>query len=628
VTNLLRSIACVLSLACLAAPALAAMEPIDIEVDARQSARGIQTARLGIPVKEGMLTLRYPQWNPGNHRPSGPITSLTGLQVSAAGEPIPWQRDTVDMFAFHVEVPSGVSRLDVSFDLLAALGAEAPTSDRKATNSLLVLQWNRLVLYPSGLPSDELLYRARLRLPEGWLHATSLITESAANGVIAFAPVSLTELIDAPVLAGRHFRSIELGGDPAVRLNIAADSEAALAVMPPVEQGYRQLVREARALFGTVHYRQYQFLLALTDQAGYSGLEHHESSDNWVGERSMVDPQAFRAMASLLPHEYAHSWNGKYRRPVGIAQPDFHTTVTPDLLWVYEGLTEYLQEVLAARSGIYSAQDYLDEWAYAAGEMDLHKGREWRPLQDTARAVQTMRGQPQDWLSRRRGVDYYTEGSLLWLEADVLIRQLSRGKRSLDDFCRTFLGGTESSGPQVITYDFDDVVQVLNAVHPYDWAGFWRERLDRTRPGAPLEGLLGGGWTLAYSTEPNAMQAAYDSSGKRIDLRYSLGFALAEEDAVIADIIPGSAADIAGLAPGAVLVAVNGRSWSKTLLDDALRASESVPVTIDLLVQNDDVFSTIGLQYQGGARYPRLERLPDTTDLLTEIARPRAGESP
>ena len=621
-----RSIARVLLLASLSAPALAAMAPIDIEVDARQSARGIQTARLGIPVSPGRITLRYPQWIPGNHRPSGPITSLAGLQVSAAGKPLAWERDTVDMFAFHLEVPSGVSRLDVSFDLLAALGAQAPTSDRKATNALLVLQWNRVLLYPAGVPSDQLSYRARLRLPEGWRHATSLITESTADGVIAFAPVSLTELIDAPVLAGRHFRAIELGGDPAVRLNIAADSEAALAVMPPVEQGYRQLVHEARALFGAVHYRQYQFLLALTDQADASGLEHHESSDNWVGERAMVDPQAFRAMASLLPHEYAHSWNGKYRRPVGIAQPDYHATVTPDLLWVYEGLTEYLQQVLAARSGLFSAQDHLDDWAYAAGEMDLHKGREWRPLQDTARAVQTMRGQPQDWLSRRRGVDYYTEGALLWLEADVLIRQLSRGKRSLDDFARAFLGG-ESAGPRVLTYSFDDVVQALNAVQPYAWAAFWRERLDRTRPGAPLEGIRNGGWTLAYANEPNPMQQAYDGAGKRIDLRYSLGFALSEEDAMITDIIPGSAADRAGLAPGSVLVAVNARKWSKTLLDDALRASVAAPVTIELLVQNDDVFSTVALPYQGGARYPRLERLSGTRDLLGEIARPLSGKA-
>ncbi len=623
---LIRCIRRVIFLAALAAPALAAVAPIDIEVDARQSARGIQTAHLSIPANPGPLTLRYPQWIPGNHRPSGPINSLSGLQVTAAGKPVAWQRDPVDMFAFHVEVPAGAASIEISFDLLAVAGAQAPTSDRKATNSLLVLQWNRVLLYPAGVPSDELSYRARLRLPEGWQHATSLLGTSTADGVIAFAPVSLTELIDAPVLAGRHFRALELGGKPAVRLNIAADSDAALALMPQAEQGFRRLVSEARALFGATHYRQYHFLLSLTDQADSSGLEHHESSDNWVAERSLVDPEAFRAMASLLPHEYAHSWNGKYRRPVGIAQPDYHATVQPDLLWVYEGLTEYLQEVLAARSGLFSRQDYQDDWGYSAAEMDLHRGREWRPLQDTARAVQTMRGQPQDWLSRRRGVDYYTEGALLWLEADVLIRQLSHGKRSLDDFCRRFHGGTDSD-PRVLSYDFEDVVEALNAVQPYDWSSFWRERVSRTRAGAPLEGIEAGGWRLVYTTEPTAMQKAYDASGKRIDMRHSLGFALAEEDATIADIIPGSAADRAGLAPGSVLVAVNGRKWSKALLDDALRASESAPVSIDLLVQSDDVFSTVSLQHQGGARYPRLERVESKRDVLGEIARPLAGKS-
>jgi predicted metalloprotease with PDZ domain len=608
----------------LKAPFAAAADAIALEVDARQASRGLQTVRLAIPVQAGPLTLLYPKWIPGNHRPSGPVNSLAGLQVSAAGKPIPWQRDAVDMFAFHVDVPAGVSTLDVGFELLASLGAQAPTSDRKATDALLVLQWNRLVLYPAGVPADQISFRASLRLPEGWQHASALRTESAAGGKLAFAPVPLTTLIDSPVLAGRHFRRIELGGEPAVRLNIAADSEAALAIMPAAEQGFRNLVSEARALFGAVHYGGYDFLLSLTDQADSSGLEHHESSDNWVAERSLVDPDAFRAMASLLPHEYSHSWNGKYRRPAGIATPDFNVTVQPDLLWVYEGLTEYLQQVLSARSGVYSRQEYLDDWAYSAAEMELHKGREWRSLQDTARAVQLMRGQPQDWLSRRRGVDYYTEGALLWLEADVLIRRLSKGKRSLDDFCRTFHGGT-SSGPAVVSYSFDDVVQALNAVQPFDWAEFWRERLERTRPGAPVEGIEGGGWKLVYADEPTVMQKAYDAAGKRIDLRHSLGFALGAEDGVIADVIPGSAADAAALAPGSVLVAVNGRKWSRALLDDALRASAAAPVAIALLVQNDDVFSTRVLQYQGGARYPRLARIEGARDVLADIARPRAG---
>jgi predicted metalloprotease with PDZ domain len=596
---------------------------IRVEADVREAARGLQTARLEIPVSPGPLTLLYPKWIPGNHRPSGTVTSLAGLRIRAAGQELAWTRDPLEMFAFHVEVPAGASTLEVSFDLLGAKLAEAPTADRRATEQLAAVQWNRLVLYPQGTRSDELVYRASLVLPEGWQQGSALAVERTAGNRVDYAPVSLTTLVDSPVLAGRHFRTLGLGGSPAVRLHAAADSAAALAMRPATEQALRRLVPEARALFGAVHYRQYHFLLALSDQASGYGLEHHESSDNWVGERALVDAQAFRAVANLLPHEYTHSWNGKYRRPAGLVTANYDQPMQAELLWVYEGLTEYLQEVLAARSGLFSAQDYHDEWAWAAGEMALHRGREWRPLVDTARAVQTMRGQPQDWLSRRRGVDYYTEGSLLWLEADVLIRTLSKGRRSLDDFCHRFFGNGGDSGPAVVPYTLDDVVADLNAVQPHDWRTFWEERVNRRRAEPPLEGLQAAGWRLAYGKEPNAVHAAYDAVNKRIDLRHSLGFAIGAEDSLLADVIPGSAADAAGMPPGAVLLAVNGRKWSQALLGDALAASEKGSARIELLVQNDDVFRTLVLEYQGGARYPRLERATGARDWLAEIAKPR-----
>ena len=487
--------------------AAAAGPAIVVEADARQSARGLQSAHLVLPVQPGPLTLLYPKWIPGNHRPSGRITSLSGLIVSAGGQPLAWQRDALDMFAFHVEMPQGITELEVALEVLGVIDGVAPTADRNATDALAIADWHRLLLYPAGARSDDLQYRASIVLPAGWTYATALHTASQQGDRIDFQPVSLTTLIDSPVLTGRHMRTLDLGGSPAVQLHAAADSAAALELTPDVEQRFRRLVAEARALYGAVHYTSYHFLLSLTDQADSSGLEHHESSDNWVGERALVDADALRAMATLLPHEYTHSWNGKYRRPAGLATGNYDQPMQPDLLWVYEGLTEYLQEVLSVRSGLFSMQDYYEDWAYSAGEMDLRKGREWRPLQDTARAVQTMRGQPKDWLSRRRGTDYYTESSLLWLEADVLIRAQSKGRRSLDDFCRGFLGG-ESGGPSVLTYTFDDVVDALNAVQPYDWRAFWRERLDRTRAGAPLEGIEAGGWQLGYAAEPTAMHKA------------------------------------------------------------------------------------------------------------------------
>jgi predicted metalloprotease with PDZ domain len=618
-------IACRIAIGCLLlGEAASAATSIRVEADVRESARGLQTTRLEIPVVPGPLTLRYPMWIPGNHRPSGTITSLADLHISAGGQPLAWTRDAVDMFAFHVVVPAGVSTLEVRFSLLGVRDAEAPTANRLATAQLAAVQWHRLLMYPAGAQGDSLDYDATLVVPEGWRHASALPVARASGNRIEYATVTLTELVDSPVLTGRHFRSFELGGAPVVRLHAAADSEAALAIRPETERALRRLVPEARALFGAAHYRKYDFLLSLSDQSAGYGLEHHESSDNWVGERALVDADTFRASAALLPHEYTHSWNGKYRRPAGLATGNFDQPMRAELLWIYEGLTEYLQEVLAARSGLYSASDYHDEWAWAAGEMALHRGREWRALADTARGVQTLRGQPQDWLSRRRGVDYYTEGALLWLEADVRIRTLSKGRRSLDDFCRRFLGGEHDTGPMVLPYTFEEAIAALEAVQPGAWRAFWEERVNRTRGAPPLEGLEAAGWRLAYGPRPNAVHAAYDAVSKLIDLRHSLGFSIGTEDGLLADVIPGSAADAAGMAPGAVLVAVNGRKWSKTLLDDVLAASAKASVRIELLVQNDDVFRTLALDYQGGARYPVLERVPGTRDLLAEIARPRA----
>ena len=606
----------------LAAPVFAG-EALVLEVDATAVSRGLQSVRMRIPVSPGPLTLVYPKWIQGNHRPSGTINSLSGLVVRAGAEVLRWERDPLEMFAFRVEVPAGVTELELSFELIGSLGAQAPTADRRATDALAVLQWNRLVLYPAGVPVADIRVDAAVRLPSGWAQASALPGAVVEGERVRYGTVSLETLVDSPVLIGRHMRSIPLGGEPAVMLHAAADSAAALAIRPEAEAALRRLVVEARALFGAVHYDSYHFLLSLSDQADGYGLEHHASSDNWAGERSLVDEVAWRGMATLLSHEYTHSWNGKYRRPAGLVTPDFQQPVQPDLLWVYEGLTEYLQGVLAARSGLLSATEYREDWAWAAGEMALRRGREWRALADTARAVQIMRGQPQDWISRRRGVDYYTEGALLWLEADVLIRHQSRGRRSLDDFCRLFFGG-EDSPPRVVPYTLEDVLAALQSVHPHDWAGFWRERLERRRPEPPLEGLAAAGWRLGWGEEPTSMQVAYDTVSRRIDLRHSLGVVLGEEDSVLADIVPGSAADAAGIAPGSVLLAIDGRKWSRTLIDDALRAGPRGKTGVDLLVQSDDVFRSYTLAYAGGARNPRLERIEGRADLLAAIAKPRA----
>ncbi len=399
-----------------------------------------------------------------------------------------------------------------------------------------------------------------------------------------FAPVSLTTLVDSTLLAGRYFRDFPLGGSPPVSLHIAADTPVALNMSSETAAHYRRLVGEATALFGATHYNRYEFLWALTDQIMPDGLEHHESSDDRSPLRALVDDPIRRAEANLLPHEFVHSWNGKYRRPQGLATSNYQDPMVDDLLWVYEGLTEYLGDVLAARSGLLTEEEFRGEFAHNAAAMQSHSAREWRSLQESTVAASLLYYQSRNWAARlRRQEDFYQESALLWLEADALIRRESKGRKSLDDFCQSFYGG-RSSAPMVVPYDFDDVVKALNAVQPYDWAGFWRERLDRLRPEAPLEGLRAAGWTLTLTSTPSTMHLAHEADDKDLDLRYSLGFYVDDEAATIGDVIPRSPADLAGASPGSHVIAINGYKWSKDLLHDTL-AAPAPPGTITLLVQ-------------------------------------------
>jgi predicted metalloprotease with PDZ domain len=602
-----------------------------VAVDAREAPRGIMSAHLELPVSAGPLTLVYPKWLPGRHSPAGPLTSLGGPRFTAAGRVLPWRRDSVDLFAFHLDVPSGVSSLGVDLEIDTSIapdgvvqGLETP---RTATESLLILEWNQLVLYPQGARSDDLPYRASVRLPDGWKFASALETASSAGGNAEFATASLTTLLDSTLLAGRYMRTIALGGTPAVRLHIAADTPSALNLSSATEAHFHALVREAAALFGATHYDHYDFLYVLTDQIMPDGLEHHQSSDDRSPLRTLVDDSIRRAEANLLPHEYVHSWNGKYRRPQGLATINYQEPMQDDLLWVYEGLTEYLGDVLATRSGLLTEEELRGELAHDAAAMQTHSARTWRSLQETTIAAPLLYYQSRNWAARlRRQEDFYQESALLWLEADALIRRSSKGRKSLDDFCKLFYGAP-STGPKVVPYDFEDVVKALTAVQPYDWAGFWTERLNRLRPQAPLEGLEAAGWRLEINATPSIMHAAHEADDKDLDLRYSLGFFVDDDQATIGDVIPGSPADEAGASPGSHVIALNGYRWSKELLHDTLSAPPDPDAgrgKLTLLVQKDDMFKTLELQYAGGERYPNLVREPGNADLLTLIARPRA----
>ncbi len=404
-------------------------------------------------------------------------------------------------------------------------------------------------------------------------------------------------------------------------LHIAADGDAATNLPPAIEQGFKNLVQEAGAIFGSRHYRDYHFLLTLSDHVAHFGLEHHESSDDRVNERTFLDESGRKVEAGLLPHEFVHSWNGKFRRPAGLATGDYQKPMQGDLLWVYEGLTEYLGEILTPRSSLTTPEEFREDLAIEAAKLDRKTGRAWRPLEDTAVAAQLLYEARSDYADYRRSTDYYPEGTLIWLEADVMIRQLSKGTKSLDDFCRSFHGGL-GGAPDLKPYTFDDVVAALNATQPYDWASFLRTRLTSTSPHAPLGGIENGGWKLTYTAEPSAMSKAHEEFSKNIDLMFSLGM-LVKEDGTIVDVALGGPAQLAGIAPSAKLIAINRREFTPTELREAVGRTPSATGPLELLVKDGDYYNTIKVDYHGGHKYPHLERDATKPDLLTQIIAPK-----
>jgi predicted metalloprotease with PDZ domain len=603
--------------------ARSAGEPAVLKVDARDARKHILHATLHLPAQPGPLTLLYPKWIPGEHGPTGPITDLTGLKISAAGKPISWRRDAEENYAINIQVPAGADAVDVTLDFLLASDPNGFSSAASSSENLAAISWNTLLLYPKGAAANSITYTAHLRLPDGWKFATALTRASGSDSDIEFAPVTLETLIDSPVVAGKYFRTFDLSPRSATpeHLNVIADSAAALEMKTNDQASFSKLVIEANALFGARHYRHYDFLLTLSDQVAHFGLEHHESSDDRGPERMLIDEDSFKRSADLLPHEMVHSWNGKYRRPAGLATPDYQQPMKTELLWVYEGLTDYLGGILAARSGLCSTTNYTEQLALNAAMLDYRRGRDWRPLVDTTDAANLLypaRGEGASW---RRDVDFYPEGDLIWLEADVTIRQLTKGQRSLDDFCQRFFGG-ESTPPRVVPYTEDDVITALNAVAPFDWRGFFQKRVYEVNPRAPMGGIEAGGWRIVYRDKPSDMLKTSETIRKFTDLTFSLGLSL-NEQGMIGDVIPGSPADSAGIGPGMKLLAVNTRHWTPELLRTAIREAKGGTGPIELLLENGDAFKTYRVDYHDGERYPDLERDPSKPDLLSEIIKPR-----
>ena len=609
--------------------ALAQRSPILITADLSDAPRRLYHAEVDIPVKSGDVTLTTPKWIPGNHRPTGPVDDITGVVFTAGGrggekQSLKWRRDDEDLYEFHVAVPPGVTTLHAHLDCIVT----ARLSDKMA-----VLEWEKLLLYPAHTPVRDIPIQPSVTVPKGWGIGTALTPtdnydpQHPTGGTTRYAPTNVEQLEDSPVIAGQYFHEFPLAPEikPAHFLDVVSDSPADSDLRPALLAEVGNLVREADALYKSHHYNQYHFLLTLSDVAGGEGLEHGQSSDNGIGEKGFSDAKHQLAEADLLSHEFTHSWNGKYRRPFNLYQPDFEKMQQGSLLWIYEGMTEYLGAILAARSNLRTQAQYRDVLAMSAADLDYKPGRDWRPTEDTAIAASILREHGPAWSNWRRGQDYYQEGELFWLDADTLIRRKSNNTKSLDDFQHIFLGKGGNTGPLIVTYDRKELIADLNQVLPYDWAAFIHERIDTINPRADLAGIERGGYRLVYTDKPNPSEKTIvENSGRRsgsLNLWYSIGLRVTAEG-VLSDVRWGGPADKARLAPGQKIVGVDGQAFSPDLLKDAIVAAKGRPDPIHLLTESDTFLATADIDYHDGPRYPRLERIPNTPAYLDDITKP------
>ena len=592
---------------------------IQLTVDASDVTRGIFRIRERVPVSgPGDLVLLYPKWIPGHHSPSGEIEKVAGLKFSAGGRPLEWVRDTIDVNAFHVTVPAGATAVDAEFQFIS------PTAENQgrvvATPDMASVQWIQNSLYPAGYFVRQVPVQASVVVPTGWKVATALRPSSRSGNRIDYPVTNYEILMDSPLIAGAHYRRIPLTND--VALDVIADTEAELAATPEQIAAHRRLVDQSVKLFGAEHYDHYDFLLTISDYLGGIGLEHHRSSEDGVGRGYFTDWENKLRARNLLPHEYAHSWNGKYRRGADMWTPDYRTPMQDSLLWVYEGQDQFWGYVLGARSGMLSKEDTLGALASIAATYGLATpGRAWRPLVDTTNDPTIAERAPQAWRSWQRSEDYYSEGLLIWTDVDRIIRRQSAGRRSLDDFARVFFGGRNRDWGEV-TYAFDDVVRTLNSVQPYDWAGYLKRRALDVAAAPPLEGITMGGYRLAFTDEPTAWIKSSEKNNKNNDLTYSGGFVVGN-DGKISAVIWDSPAFNAGMTVGSELLAVDGRKFDGDALKAAIKAAKDAKEPVKLLIRSGEVYRTLDLDWHGGLRFPRLEKVGKGEGTLDALLAPR-----
>jgi predicted metalloprotease with PDZ domain len=608
-------------------PVSAGEEPLmRLEVDARDLPRKLLHSRITMPCRPGKLALWFPKWIPGTHAPCGPVENVGGLRLETqSGKPIAWRRDENEPYRIECDVAPGTESVTVRLDTIcnkASVGAAGYLS--YGNRSLAIINWSTCLLYPDGTPCDQIRVRLELRLPHNWRLATALPAESTGDGSASFKAVSLTELVDSPLIAGVRLRTIPLdtGDSPPAFLDVTSESQSALEIGPDVVDLYSRVVREAAALFGACHYPSFHFLVTCSDDLGHLGLEHLTCSMNGVRERDLRDASRRKGwVANLLPHEYVHAWCGKFRRPIGMCTRDFHTPQKTGLLWVYEGLAEYLGELLMVRSGLIDSKEYREMLAATISTLSHREGRRWRSLEDTAVASHMLRGSSPNWNELRREQDYYFEGALLWLETDALLRDRSQGKYSLNDFCRRFLGANPSHA-RVVPYDLPEIVSILRDLVDIDWGAFFKRRTSQPLDSLPLDVVGQCGYRLAYAGAPSGYLAFQERGA--VSALDSLGLSF-DPTGRVATVVPGMIGDRTGLAPGMIVIGVNRKTFSRERLLDAL-ADSVADRKIEFLVREGEDLRTIALDYADGPRYLEMVRDPSKPDLLAEILKPIATQ--
>lgn len=600
-----------------------------LHVDARDIARGLITAHMEFQAPPADLTLYYPKWIQGTHAPGGPVENLGGLRFfDDAGNALEWERDPLDVFTFHVKAPAGAKAVKCELTYLcnqASVNSEGV--DSYGNSSLGVVNWNTCLLYPSGAKTDEIQVSASIAIPEGWKLSCPLPREGEGEGIIRFKPASLTQVVDSPAIFSSNFRSIPLpgAGMPPVKLDVVSESAGALQIPQRLIDQYTNVVTEAGLIFGGAPFDDYTFLLTCSNAIGGNGLEHGRSSFNGVGERDLLDEKKLRGWVGyLLPHEFVHAWCGKYRRPVGMTVADFQQPLDTGMLWVYEGLTEYLGLVLCARSGMWTPDHYREVLAQTLTWLMQRKGRDWRDLEDTAKASWTIRASSPAWNMMRRGQDYYDEGALWWMEADAIIRLESDGQRSLDDFCKAFFGPQHGATP-VIPYQREEMLAALHQVQEFDWEKFFDERVNKTHADLPAEFAQRLGYRLQSTpTQPAAQREDEEENNYILEL-HSIGAVFGNDGVVRSNLVPGMSAEKAGLAPKMKVVAVNSKAFTKERLRDAI-AESTASRKIELLVLDGDTYTTKTLDYADGLKYLELARDGDRPDVLNAIIKQRREE--